>query len=59
MSKIIQFIIVFALIALLINIFPKVCGWLVDFFRWVLSWGKWGVITLATCVVIVLIDGFR
>lgn len=58
-SKIIQFVIVFALIALVINIFPKVSVWLADFFHWVLSFGKWGVIALASLCVLALVEGFR
>lgn len=58
-SKIIQFVIVFALIALVINIFPKAYNWAVEFIQWVMSFGKWGVIALLTCCVIAVVDGFR
>ena len=58
-SKIIQFVIVFALISLAISIFPKVYGLAVDFINWVMSFGKWGVIALVTCIAIAIIDGLR
>jgi hypothetical protein len=58
-SKIIQFVIVFALISLAINIFPKVYVWAVEFINWVMSFGKWGVIALVTCIAIAIIDGLR
>ena len=58
-SKIIQFVIVFALIALLINIFPKVYNLSVEFIQWIMSFGKWGAIALLTCCVIAVVDGFR
>jgi hypothetical protein len=58
-SKIIQFVIVFALVALLISIFPKVYAWALDFIRWVIGLGKWGVIALITCIVIAFLDGLR
>jgi hypothetical protein len=44
---------------LAINIFPKVYAWAVEFINWVMSFGKWGVIALVTCIAIAIIDGLR
>lgn len=58
-TKIIQFVIVFAIIFLLINLFPKVYLWCVEFIQWIMSFGKWGIIALLSCCIIGIIDGFR
>jgi hypothetical protein len=59
LSKIIKFIVIFAVIALVINIFPNVYDLVVDFINWIMSFGKWGVIALTTCIVIAIIDRVR
>lgn len=54
-SRLIRLVIVVALIALVVNIFPTAYDWLKTAIEWVLSFGKWGVITLASCVIIAVL----
>lgn len=55
LSKLIQFIVIFAVITLLINIFPKVYYLIMDFITWIMSFGKWDMIALFTCIVIAIL----
>lgn len=57
--NIIGLVIVVAVIALIINIFPIVYQWLKVALEWVLSLGEWGVIILISCMLIAVFDMFR
>lgn len=57
--NIIGLVIVVAVIALIISIFPIVYQWLKVALEWILSLGKWGVIILISCMLIAVFDMFR
>lgn len=58
-NKLISFVVVFALVALVINIFPSVLVWLQTAIGWVLSFGKWGIIALTTLCLAFFFDWVR
>ena len=51
LSKIIRVLIIVAIIALVINIFPAVYEWCVKGVEWLIAQGKWGIIALVACVI--------
>jgi hypothetical protein len=57
--NIIGLVIVVAVIALIISIFPIVYQWLKVALEWILSLGEWGVIILISCMLIAVFDMFR
>lgn len=57
--NIIGLVIVVAVIALIISIFPIVYEWLKVALEWILSLGKWGVIILISCMLVAVFDMFR
>lgn len=57
--NIIGLVIVVAVIALIISIFPIVYQWLKIALEWILSLGEWGVIILISCMLIAVFDMFR
>lgn len=58
-GKLINFVIVIALVTLVITIFPSVYGILKDFIYWILSFGKWGVIILISACIMIITNLFR
>lgn len=57
--NIIGLVIVVAVIALIISIFPIVYQWLKVALEWILSLGEWGVIILISCMLVAVFDMFR
>ena len=51
LNKIIRVLIIVAIIALVINIFPAVYEWCVKGIEWLIAQGKWGIIALVACVI--------
>lgn len=58
-SRLIQFFIIFSVVALVITIFPQMLGLLISFLDWILDFGKWGVVGIISCVIITLIGYFK
>lgn len=59
LNKLISFVVVFALVALVVNIFPVAMTWLTSAIGWVLSFGKWGIIALTTLCLAFFFDWAR
>lgn len=57
--NIIGLVIVVAVIALIISLFPIVYQWLKVALEWILSLGEWGIIILISCMLIAVFDMFR
>ena len=57
LNKIIRVLIIVAIIALVINIFPSVYEWCVKGIEWVIAQGKWGIVALVACVIESLLGG--
>lgn len=58
-SKLIKFVVVIALVALVISIFPIFYTWIKELIYWFLELGKWGVIVLFSACIMIIIDFFR
>jgi hypothetical protein len=56
LSRIIKLIVVIAILALVIVIFPIVYDWLKIAINWILSFGKYGVIIIASCIICTILD---
>lgn len=57
LNKIIRVLIIVAIIALVINIFPSVYEWCVKGVEWLIAQGKWGIIAIVACVIEALLGG--
>lgn len=57
--NIIGLVVVVVVITFVINLFPIVYEWLMVALEWILSFGKWGVIILFSCMLIAVFDMFR
>lgn len=57
LNKIIRVLIIVAIIALVINIFPAVYEWCVKGVEWLIAQGKWGIIAIVACVIEALLGG--
>ena len=58
-SNIIKLVLVVAVMTLMISIFPDVYNWLKNGIDWILSFGKWGVITISSFIIGAIIGVFN
>lgn len=58
LANLIRIVIVVAVLALVITIFPIVLTWFNTAIEWVLSFGKWGVVAIVSCVIIAILGSF-
>lgn len=58
LANLIRIVIVVAVLALVISIFPIVLTWFNTAIEWVLSFGKWGVVAIVSCVIIAILGSF-
>ena len=58
-ANLIKLVVIVAIVALVINIFPGVYAYLKSFIHWILDFGKWGIIILFSVCLMALFDFFR
>lgn len=51
-------IVAIAIVTLVVTIFPVVGSWMREFIVWLLSLGKWGVISIFSIILIAIINFF-
>ena len=51
LSNIIRLIIIVAILALVISIFPITYTWFTTALEWIIAQGKWGVIAICACII--------